>query len=592
MRGGWYIHLEGKPQGTFTDDQIQTFCREGTLGIGSLIWKKGLAAWEPIELHFQSSLKSQVENPIQPERTPEISHAKPVYASIPLPATSPTLPVSAEPRSGLIVLIGACLSLTIPFPWVLSSASGTVDASSLMLWWWSSLVASAIASVFMLRRLWQFAERSLSIPQHQGRGGFLKLICFLGSLSLIGYIAIVTYGGIRTQKIAKARSAYNKYSIDVDIAANIISISGIIGPNLAAVLKDHLTIHSDIHTIVINSPGGLVDEALAAARFIQTLPNAVVVAHDTCNSACLIILMSGASRVADWNMKLGFHASAPITTLDEVAVQAGSTLGDESYSYLIQRGVPPTIVNKAKVNGPSQLELVPAIDLVDYGALTGLVDQSNLIDSKIAKWRYVESYLASPTGPDLGALLLAIRESDPNMVQVNAESLYQAVTLKDPPRLTKGIAAVTSGMIQRAMKCGDGDALNEYVAITFLQIRHLAKLEEWQACATYGEGNMQDYLAVMSQDLRRREFEALGKLIRSAAINKWRIQPIPSWVKKSGPTLVQELAKEAVELGLLDKNGNPVNQRANCLWMYNLFDKILNKEGDTAAPMLRWLLVL
>ena len=103
---------------------------------------------------------------------------------------------------------------------------------------------------------------------------------------------------------------------------------------------------------------------------------------------------------------------------------------------------------------------------------------------------------------------------------------------------------------------------------------------------------MQDYLAVMSQDLRRREFEALGKLIRSAAINKWRIQPIPSWVKKSGPTLVQELAKEAVELGLLDKNGNPVNQRANCLWMYNLFDKILNKEGDTAAPMLRWLLVL
>ena len=574
MNGEWYINLDGKPQGTFTADQVQSFIQSGKITKGCLIWKKGFAAWEPVELHFKFDEPKEVIKSIQQPINREIA-------------------TETKPQNfTLLLLVGLVTIASIAgFFWIKSSSETAQDTSSLTFNWFAALALSILCAGVFISLLWRHSNFLWSDSTRQARGGLLKLFCFFGSISLVVYSGIFGYAGLTLIQISKARSSYNKYTIEVDPASNVLTISGLIGPDLARKVIDKLTVHSDVEAILIDSPGGLIDEGLSAARYIETLANSTVIANGTCNSSCLLVLMSGKNRLANWNMKLGFHAASAITNLGDSSEALIAGLGDESYSYLVKRGVPYKIIQQAKTQGASKMVPVSAIDLFDNGALTGLIDGDELIDADNAKWRYLEEIFGGTEFSNLSSVLSAIREGDQSLVKKYAAPFYNAIKADDGAKTKILMAEVIGSITARALKAAEGSALNTYVGVQYFQMRHLAKLEQWKACVEYSDGNLTaETQSVLSKELRQKEFGALAALIRSASSNKWKAQPIPSWVEKTATSVYKEVVPKALELGLIDDEAKPKSLRGQCIYYYMLFDKFLDLDGDTAAPVLRSIL--
>ena len=85
-----------------------------------------------------------------------------------------------------------------------------------------------------------------------------------------------------------------------------IYIRGSIGPGLADKLLHLLAQEPTARRIVITSPGGWVKEAVEIASLVAK-SGTDVVARQTCNSACILVLLAAHKRYADWDMAFGFH---------------------------------------------------------------------------------------------------------------------------------------------------------------------------------------------------------------------------------------------------------------------------------------------
>jgi hypothetical protein len=587
MKMEWYVNLDGKPQGLFTAEQVKSFIDAGKISKGSLVWRKGLISWEPVEIHFKIEEQQSAPQHIQPIQEIIAGPKNPEIVQVPSRNV-----VQAQPRNPIFVVVWLLLSVASIgwFLWIKNASDTAADTSTLTFNWLSTLLISVLISVFFLALTWRYSNSLWGDPLLQRKGGLLRLFCFFGSLGLLVYFAVFGYAGLTLIQISKARSAYNKYTIDVDPASNVLTIAGLIGPDLSRRIIDKLKVHSDIQTILVDSPGGLIDEALSAAKYIESRATSTVIAHGTCNSSCLLILMSGRNRLASWNMNLGFHAASAITNVGDVGAAQIADLGDESSAYLVRRGVPFSIVQKAKLKGSSKLETVSAIDLFDNGALTGLVDGDQFIDVNEAKWRFLESTISGTEFSNLSSVLSAIRESDQSLVKKYAAPIYSALNLGDASQTKQLMAELSGSITSRALRAAEGSALNAYVGVQFFQLRYLIKLEQWKTCVDYSNGNVGEAQSVLSKDLRAKEFEALAALIRSASLNKWKPQPIPSWVEETTTPIYREVVTKAIELNLIDNEGKPRNLRGQCIYSYMIFDKLLELDADTAAPVLRSIL--
>jgi len=571
----WYINLDGKPQGTFSSEQIQSFIESSKVVKGGLVWKKGFSTWEPIELHFKFDEPKKSFIAVAQHLTDQKS-------------------IEGKPQNfGLMLLLGLLTAASIVgFIWIRSSSETAQDTSSLTFNWFITLASSVLFAAITIFILWKHSNFLWCDNTRHAKAGMLRLFCFFGSIALIVYSGVFGYAGLTLIQISKARSSYNKYTIDVDPAANVLTISGLIGPDLSRKIIDKLTVHSDVEAILIDSPGGLIDEGFSAAKYIESLASSTVIAHGTCNSSCLLILMSGKNRLANWNMNLGFHAASAITNLGEGGEALIADLGDESYSYLVNRGVPYKIVQQAKTQGALKMVSVSAIDLFDNGALTGLIDGNELIDADNAKWRYLEEIFSDTEFSNLSSVLSAIREGDQSLVKKYAAPVYNAIKADDGAKTKMSMAEVISSIKKRALKAAEGSALNTYVGVQYFQMRHLAKLEQWKACVEYSDGNLSaETQAVLSKELRQKEFGALAALIRSASSNQWKSQPIPSWVERTATSVYKEIVPKARKLGLIDGEAKPKSLRGQCIYYYMLLDKFLDLDSDTAAPVLRSILI-
>jgi hypothetical protein len=204
-----------------------------------------------------------------------------------------------------------------------------------------------------------------------------------GLLSLI-FVALVTAAPIASGlELAKAADIRDLVAAEGRVGPYIfvywpdgtIGIAGGIGPGFAEDLKAALAQHPNFTRIVITSQGGLVSEAMAAARMLEGR-HATVVARWQCDSACVIILMAGERRLALKGMIVGFHAVSPLVARDDpVLKRIVDHQRRAMYGFLIGRGVPPSLIEAAERLGPGGLNAVPADTLVDLGVLNGLVDE-------------------------------------------------------------------------------------------------------------------------------------------------------------------------------------------------------------------------
>ncbi len=146
----------------------------------------------------------------------------------------------------------------------------------------------------------------------------------------------------------------------------VLSLTGTIDPGAAERLAAEIAARGEyVETIVLDSPGGSVDDALAMGRLIheEGLNTSVPSGH-LCASSCPLVFASGAERLAGPDAAIGVHqiyaAALSADNVDALRV-AGVAMADaqsitaEITRHLSETGVDPALWLHALETPPDRL---------------------------------------------------------------------------------------------------------------------------------------------------------------------------------------------------------------------------------------------
>jgi hypothetical protein len=132
--------------------------------------------------------------------------------------------------------------------------------------------------------------------------------------------------------------------------AGRLEATGVITPGTYERFKAELEKRSEyVKTVVLNSPGGSVQDALAMARLIRDKGFDTLVEKDgLCASSCPLVYSGGVARIAGKGAALGVHQMAALLPPGETLVEGegmarAQSVAAECQRLLIDMGVDPRV---------------------------------------------------------------------------------------------------------------------------------------------------------------------------------------------------------------------------------------------------------
>jgi hypothetical protein len=163
-----------------------------------------------------------------------------------------------------------------------------------------------------------------------------------------------------------------------------LTVTGTILPGSAATFAAAVDSYAEyVDTVVLNSPGGAVDDALAMGRLIREKGFATSVTDGAlCASSCPLVFAGGEERVAAPGAAIAVHqiyAAAPTdTSMAARLAAAGSAMSDaqsmtaEISRYLIGMGIDAEVWLRALETPPDRLSYFSPDDLIRLKLATRL----------------------------------------------------------------------------------------------------------------------------------------------------------------------------------------------------------------------------
>jgi len=330
----WYVAEHGRRSGPFSDEDLRAARDRGAFA-KARVWREGMSDWAPIAEYFPR-------------------------------------PRGARKRGGL----GLAAALLASLVFVAAAGANVVllyidlDIVPLRLVtpvWIGCGVVLVLLSFGLPVVWWGRAGRSEA-------GGMARIMVVLLGIAGTSLAGLELFQSTFIGRIAAASEGMRDYRFAYDPASRTLRIEGQIGPGFTRGLKAEFDRHA-VGRVDITSQGGLVHEAMTSASFLEARPKLEVAARTQCASACIIVLMSGTRRLADYDMDIHFHAVDTVAGLDGDwwDVVAGRQ-GRDAQLYMVKRGAPKAALDQAARLGAGKLYRVPAADLVETGMLTGLLD--------------------------------------------------------------------------------------------------------------------------------------------------------------------------------------------------------------------------
>lgn len=345
----WRIGLDGRPEGPFSANEMRALLVRGEVRVSDPVWSPGAEGWAT----YDTSL------PIEP-------------------GGESRLPVARLALSALIW--AAAITMTVRL-W-LPHAPFEVDPPSLptLRAIWAGLamaiVGTTIGFVLDGRRIAGLLRR------RPWRRFWLRMaivaVAVVGSMTATLQAVMTTFIPDQIKLLADYTYTVERQAEADGKPAHIV-VNGDVGNGFGKAVTDALAAMPDPVHVEITSEGGLVAEALEAALAIEARKGAVVTARESCDSACIIVLMAGAERKAETGMELGFHAASGTVQDSERLTIFGFDLDEfledrSGDAFLRRRGVPQEIIAETNRRGHERLYPLDAETLLARGVLTGLVE--------------------------------------------------------------------------------------------------------------------------------------------------------------------------------------------------------------------------
>lgn len=146
-----------------------------------------------------------------------------------------------------------------------------------------------------------------------------------------------------------------------------LRLTGDLTEGLAERVEALLATHPQVERLILDSDGGLVEEAVALGRIVRSRHLATHV-PDACASACTLVFLQGRERTLGPEGRLGFHAPYEV---GEDGVQHAVDPGPEREAYRAA-GVPDAFVAEVMRVAPADLWIPEQRQLRAAGLVTGI----------------------------------------------------------------------------------------------------------------------------------------------------------------------------------------------------------------------------
>lgn len=167
------------------------------------------------------------------------------------------------------------------------------------------------------------------------------------------------------------------------VGGGVLQLTGTIDPGAADRVAAEIAAHGEyIKTVALDSPGGVVSEALAIGQLIRDKGYATSVAPGAlCASSCPLVYAGGKERLATAQSAIGVHqiyAAAPAGSAAARLEAAGNAMSDaqtmtaEISRYLSRMGVDPEVWLTALETPPDRLTYFAADRLLRLNLATRL----------------------------------------------------------------------------------------------------------------------------------------------------------------------------------------------------------------------------
>jgi len=165
------------------------------------------------------------------------------------------------------------------------------------------------------------------------------------------------------------------------VSGGRLEATGAITPGTAERFKSEIDKRGDyVKTVVLNSPGGSVQEALEMARLIREKGLGTLVEKGGyCASSCPLVFAGGVTRTAEKGAFVGVHqvialpagGAALATADDRASFDLAQKISAECQRHLVEMGVDPRVWIHAMETPPDKIFYFTSEELEQFKLVTG-----------------------------------------------------------------------------------------------------------------------------------------------------------------------------------------------------------------------------
>jgi hypothetical protein len=557
----WYALLPVGRRGPLSREQLLELIHHGAVGRGTLLWRLGLAQWTPAQDCFGAAFHAERHEAGPPTQEPRPS------------------------RMPLLLALALCGALALLVRHYATTINASPDPHR-------QVVRAMLSGGALALAL--FAGTAASL--RRGHSAVARL--FGVGYALLGVVILVLVGTVGPQlgRITQSSGRMNDYSVSADDAAGTIRVDGLLGPGVAARFDQVLGTHPLARRVVIDSYGGLVDQALQMARSIGGRGlDAEVDRH--CASACLVPFLAGANRYAGPDALFGFHSPGPVEGTS-AWLRLGAEREGRLYSeFLRNHGLPRKYLDLVRDTPAQGIARIGAAELAEAGVLELLTADGLPLPAEEARWRFIVAATREGDSPDTSAtadLMEAIHRSGHPAAQTYGEPLAHAIEANDASRIRSVVFSMTGAVFDQALPSASPGPLTAFLKVQDGIMQRLAARRDWNACTAFLDGDTSGGRGGKPGDQAADEVEPklldnMRAVIDSAAANGWRRSPPDPEARARVAAISHDVAQRVFAQGFTqaDLHAGP---QARCLFATGLYHEFNQAPGDQPGLYLSALL--
>lgn len=373
-----YLRINGIQSGPFAPEDVSSRYSRGELDRHAMSWCEGEPGWMSIGKRW-------------PTPQPKLRRALAAVVAIAAVAAALAMPVALE-ELPVFLQNGALL--------------------------WCCVIALLAIAALCLHAVWR---------HHRNPRRSLRSVVLAIALAGGGVLAMALAG--LNYAVLRVRQQAANAIVSFDGALDSIRIDGPIGPRLPEQLQGMLIRHPGARGIELNSPGGLVADAIKVAQIVgdRGLPARV---DGECASACVAIWAASPRHQMTASSRIGLHQIRFELDLPyQIVGKAKGKLKQEYDALLRGAGFNEQVIEEKDRTTPAHVFWLDPVQVADSGVPLEIYSGGVPVSPNMAKWLWLESLLGK-TNP-MRRLMIAIREHATPLVAGHAGELYASFHTRD-----------------------------------------------------------------------------------------------------------------------------------------------------------------